>query len=140
MTLTIHLTFGGNCREAFELYRSAFGGEFALISTYREGPPHMGVPETELDRIMHVSFAIGSSVLLGGDAISADGPGPTAGNIVAISFSAESREKADQVFARLSEGGTIETPMGEVFWGAYYGNCVDRFGVNWQVIAEHGQG
>lgn len=140
MTLSIHLTFEDTCREAFEFYRSIFGGEFSLISSFRDGPGNMGVPEEELDRVMHVSLPIGSSVLLGGDACSAFGPAPIMGNNLSISYAAESRERADEVFAKLSDGGMVRTSMRRMFWGAYYGDCVDRFGISWQVIAEHGQG
>lgn len=139
MTLSIHLTFEENCREAFDFYRTVFGSEFSLVSTFREGPKDLGVPEEELDRVMHVSLPIGSSVLLGGDACSAFGPAPVMGDNLSISFAAESRERADEVFAKLSEGGMVKTSMRKMFWGAYYGDCVDRFGINWQVIAEHGQ-
>ena len=138
MTLSIHLTFEDTCREAFEFYRSVFGGDFSTISAFRDGPSDMGVPEEELDRVMHVALPIGSSVLLGGDACSAFGPGPVMGNNLSISYAAESRERADEVFAMLSEGGMVRTTMRKVFWGAYYGDCVDRFGISWQVIAEHG--
>ena len=139
MTLSVHLTFEDNCREAFEFYSSVFGSEFSLVSTYREGPKDLGVPEEELDRVMHVSLPIGSSVLLGGDACSALEPRPVMGNNLSISFAAENKQRADEVFAKLSDGGMVRTPMRRMFWGAYYGDCVDRFGISWQVIAEHGQ-
>ena len=56
MSFNVYLTFDGNCREAFEFYRSVFGGEFSVIMTFGDGPPDMGVPEAEKDRIMHVSL------------------------------------------------------------------------------------
>ena len=68
MALNTYLTFEDNCREAFEFYRSVFGGEFTYISTFREGPEEMKemeIPEDHLDRIMHVSLPIGNSVLMG---------------------------------------------------------------------------
>ena len=74
MSLNTYLTFEDNCREVFEFYRSVFGGEFTFISTFREGPEDMGVAEAELDRIMHVSLPIGSSVLMGSDSCSSFGP------------------------------------------------------------------
>ena len=58
--VNIYLHFNGNCREAFEFYRSVFGGEFALVQTFSDGPPDMDVPEDERNNIMHVSYPIGS--------------------------------------------------------------------------------
>ncbi|MCY3748234.1 MAG: VOC family protein, partial [Chloroflexi bacterium] len=63
MSLSIYLNFAGNCREAFEFYRSVFGGDFAIVQTFADGPPDMGVPDEAKDQIMHVSYPIGSSVL-----------------------------------------------------------------------------
>ena len=65
MSLTIYLHFNGNCREAFEFYRSIFGGEFDLMETFRNGPPDMGMSDEELDQVMHVSYPIGTSALMG---------------------------------------------------------------------------
>jgi PhnB protein len=133
MSLNTYLTFGSNCREVFEFYRSVFGGEFANVVTFREGPPDMGIPEEELDRIMHVTLPIGSSALMGSDSSSAFGPPPVAGNNFYISFTAETREEADARFAKLSEGGEVEMEMQDMFWGAYFGSLKDKFGIKWQV-------
>ena len=139
MTLNTYITFKDNCREAFEFYRSVFGGEFTAMETFGGGPPDMGVPESELDRIMHVSLPIGSSVLMGSDSSSVFGPGPVMGTNFSISYEADSREDADDKFAKLSEGGTVTMPLGDMFWGAYFGSLTDKFGINWQVIAEGAQ-
>ena len=136
MALNTYLTFEDRCKEAFEFYRSIFGGEFAILSTFRDGPEDMDVPESELDRIMHISYPIGSSVLMGSDSTSAFGPGPTMGNNFSLSFEADSREHADAIFAKLSVGGEVKMPMGDMFWGAYFGEVADKFGINWQVVAE----
>ena len=138
MSLNTYLTFESNCREVFEFYRSVFGGEFAMITTFGEGPPDMGIPEGEMDRIMHVSLPIGSSVLMGNDSSSAFGPPPVAGSNFYISFSAETRDEADDRFAKLSEGGEVEMEMQDMFWGAYFGSVKDKFGIKWQV--SHGEG
>ena len=140
MALNTYLNFEDNCREAFEFYRSIFGGEFAFISTFREGPEEMKemqIPEEHLDRIMHVSLPIGSSVLMGSDSTSAFSPTLVVGNNFSISFEAESKEHADEVFAKLSDGGEVKWPMADAFWGAYFGAIKDKFGINWQVIAEN---
>ena len=134
MTLSVYLNFNGECRAAFEHYRSVFGGEFAIFQTFRDGPPDMGVPEGELDNVMHVSYPIGSSVLMGSDMPSSMGmPPPTAGGNFSISVTPESREEADRVFAALSDGGAVQMPMEDMFWGSYFGALSDKFGVNWQV-------
>ena len=139
MALNTYLTFEDNCREAFEFYRSIFGGEFTFISTFREGPEDMEIPEEDLDRIMHVSLPIGNSVLMGSDSSSAFCPPLVVGNNFSLSFEAESKEHADAVFAKLSDGGAVSMPMADAFWGAYFGACTDKFGINWQVLAEQSQ-
>ena len=131
MTLSIYLHYDGNCREAFEFYRSVFGGDFDMISTFGEGPPDMEVPEEERDNVMHVSYTIGSSVLMGSDVPSQFGPPPTTGTNVSISYTASSREETDTLFAKISEGGAVTMPLSDMFWGDYFGSCTDRFGVNW---------
>ena len=131
MSLNTYLTFGGNCREAFEFYRSVFGGEFTSFQTFADAPPDMGVPEAEKDRVMHVSLPIGSSVLMGSDSASGFGPPLVVGNNFSIAVEATSKAHCDEMFAGLSAGGTVLMPLQETFWGAYYGLWTDRFGINW---------
>ena len=90
MSLNTYLTFNGNCREAFEFYRSVFGGDYPFLQTFGDAPPEMGVPDAEKDLIMHVSLPVGSSVLMGSDSCSAFGPPAEIGNNFAISIVAES--------------------------------------------------
>ncbi len=132
MTLSIYLNFDGNCREAFEFYHSAFGGEFMHISTFGEGPPDMGVPEEESERIMHVSLPIGDSVLMGSDTSPTFGPPYQAGNNFSVSCHPQTREETDRLFGAISAGGTVTMPPADMFWGSYFGTCVDKFGIPWQ--------
>ena len=133
MTLNTYLTFDTNCREAFEFYRAVFGGELSEMHTFGEGPPEMGVPDGEHDLIMHVSLPIGSSVLMGSDSSATHGPPPVVGTNFSVSVHPDSKEEADRLFAGLSDGGTMALPIADVFWGAYFGMCVDKFGVRWQI-------
>lgn len=133
MTLDTYLNFNGNCREAFNFYRSVFGGDFTTIQTFRNGPPDMGVAEEELDKILHVSLPIGTSVLMGSDMPSNFGPERVFGNNFSISVSPESKEEADRLFTELSGGGSVTMPIQDVFWGSYFGSLTDQFGINWQV-------
>lgn len=132
MALNTYLTFDGNCREAFEFYRSVFGGEFAEFQTFADGPADMPVSDEEKGRVMHVAIPIDSSILMGSDS-SSFGPPLTVGNNFSLSIDAESRERCDELFATLSAGGAVVMPLQDMFWGAYFGQCTDRFGVNWMV-------
>ena len=136
MTLSIYLNFNGDCREAFEFYRSVFGGEFQDLQTFGDGPDDIVVPAEERDQVMHVSLPVGDSVLMGSDTPSWS-PEPTqAGNNFSISYSPATREEADELFAKISEGGTVTMPLEDMFWGAYFGTCTDRFGIGWQLNCE----
>ena len=134
--LNTYINFKGNCREAFEFYRSVFGGEFATLETFRNGPPDMGIPEEEMDNVMHVSFPIGDSVLMGSDTPSIFEGSHVVGTNISISVRPESKEEADTLFSSLSEGGSVAMPMADMFWGSYFGYCTDKFGINWQINYE----
>jgi len=130
MHLNTYLTFNGNCREAFDFYRAVFGGEFAVFQTFGDGPSDMQVPEAIRSHVMHVSLPIGESMLMGSD----NGPGmPTVaiGANFSISVAPDSKARCDELFAGISEGGEVSMPMQDMFWGAYFGTCRDRFGVQW---------
>ena len=136
MSLSTYLTFDGNCREAFEFYRSVFGGEFAVLQTFADGPPDMPRPAGAEDLVMHVSLPVGSGVLMGSDRGPEFSAPLVAGNNFSISVAGRSREHCDEVFAGLSAGGRVTMPLQEMFWGAYYGMCADRFGINWMINYE----
>jgi len=130
MVLNIYLTFNGNCRQAFEFYQSAFGGEYLIYQTFDEGSPDMQVPDDWKDKVMHVSLPIGTSILMGSD----HGPGQppvTPANNFSISVNPDSREQCDELFAKVKVNGEVTMPLQEMFWGSYFGMCQDQFGINW---------
>ena len=135
MSISTYLTFDGNCRQAFEFYRSVFGGDFHMFSTFGDGPPDMGENEAEKNNVMHVSLPIGESILMGSDNGS-HGPPLNIGNNFSLSVTAESREHADQLLAALAENGNVTMPMADAFWGAYFGMCTDQFGISWMIVYE----
>ncbi len=136
MTLSTYLLFDGNCREVFEFYKSVFGGEFSIFMTFADGPEDMQIPDGENENVMHVSLPIGNSVLMGSDVPSGHGSRLNVGNNFAISYASSSREETDNLFARISEGGEVTMPLMDTFWGAYFGSCTDKFGINWQFNCE----
>lgn len=134
-TYSTYLTFDGNCREAFEFYRAVFEGDFHVLSTFADGPAEMDIPKDQRDRVMHVSLPIGNGVLMGSDN-SPSGPPLIAGNNFSLSVATGSRDESDDVLAKLSAGGTVTMPLETTFWGAYFGMCIDKFGINWMVVFE----
>ncbi len=133
-----YLTFPGNCEEAFNFYKSVFGGEFPYIGRFRDMPPAEGQPAMDPEmgnKIMHVSLPIGNTILMGSDTSDefCSGGSFVKGNNFAISFNADSREGAEKIFNGLSSGGQVTMPLNDTFWGAYFGMCNDKFGIQWMV-------
>lgn len=135
---SIYLNFSNQTEEAFEFYRSVFGGEFdGKVSRFGEIPPTENTPplsDADKNLIMHVSLPIlGGVKLMGTDAPESMGFKLNPGNNVYISLHPDTRTEADRLFRELSVGGKVEMPMAEMFWGDYYGSFADRFGVQWMI-------
>jgi PhnB protein len=133
MGFSPYLTFNGDCAEAFDFYKSVFGGEFIARQTFADGPSEMGVPDAEKERIMHVSLSAQGAVLMGSDTVTGQGEPATPTNAVSISVSPKTKEDADAIYAKLSEGGVMIMAMQDQFWGAYFGMCKDRYGFTWML-------
>ena len=140
MPLNVYLHFNGNCREVFEFYRSVFGGDFALCSTFRDMPDQTGIVEEEKDNVLHVSYDIGGTTLMGSDVPRASAPPVEQGNNFSISYQTESREQTEELFNKISEGGKVTMPLEDMFWGDYFGSCTDKYGINWMFSYEEPQG
>ncbi len=128
-----YLNFPGNTEEAFNFYKSIFGGDFAMIQRFGDTPEAGNVAEEDKNKIMHVGLPVGNNVLMATDAVGDMCTTLKAGNNISLSVSADSKEEADKIFNGLSEGGTIKMPMDNTFWGAYFGMVDDKFGVQWMV-------
>lgn len=134
-TTNIYLTFNGNCEEAFNFYKSVFGGEFSYIGRFSEMPEseEYKVSEEDKNRIMHVGLPIGLSILMGSDTGGEWAADFRQGNNFSISINADSKQEADSLFAALADQGQITMPMNNTFWGDYYGMLTDKFGINWMI-------
>jgi PhnB protein len=141
MALTsTYLNFPGNTEEAFNFYKSVFGGDFkdGKINRFGDFPPQEGMPPlTEEDKklVMHVCLPIiGGHLLMGSDAPESMGFKVNKGNNVYIAIHTDSRMEADNLFAKLSKDGKIEMPMQDMFWGDYFGSFTDKYGIQWMLI------
>lgn len=135
-TINPYLTFDGNCEEAFNFYKSVFGGDFPMVGKFGDMPPQEGMPAMSDDvknRIMHITLPISSeTILMGSDTM----PGihdHKIGNNISLSINTNSKEEADKIFNGLSADGNVTMPLNDTFWGAYFGMWTDKFGIKWMV-------
>lgn len=134
--VSTYLNFPRNTEEAFNFYKSVFGTEFAgEIQRFSKVPPQEGQPpiaQEDKNLVMHVGLPIlGGHMLMGTDAPESMGFKVNMGNNVYINLEPDTREETDKLFKALSEGGKVEMPLQEMFWGDYFGSCKDKFGVQW---------
>lgn len=135
-SVSTYLNFARSTEEAFNFYKSVFGGEFVGgISRFRDIPPSdemPPLPEEDQNLVMHVVLPIvGGHRLMGTDAPESMGFKVNAGNNVYINLEPDTRDETKRLFDALSSGGTIEQELQDMFWGDYYGSCKDKYGVQW---------
>jgi len=133
--INTYLTFNGNCEEAFNFYKSVFGGEFEFIGRFKDMPdnPEFPVAETDVEKIMHITLPIGNSVLMGSDTGGEWAKGFKQGNNFSVSINTDTKEEADRLFNELSQNGSVIMPMEKTFWDSYFGMFTDQFGIQWMV-------
>ncbi|RYF83357.1 MAG: VOC family protein, partial [Chitinophagaceae bacterium] len=123
--------------EAFNFYKSVFGGEFPYLGRFKDMPAEEGSPEMPAesgDKIMHVSLPISKeTMIMGSDTGGEWSTSFQQGNNFAISINADSKEEADRLFNGLSDGGNVTMPLNTTFWGDYFGMFTDKFGINWMM-------
>lgn len=134
--VSTYLNFPRNTEEAFNFYKSVFGGKFTNgISRFSEVPPQDGAPpmaEGDKNLVMHVELPIlGGHVLMGTDAPESMGFKVNHGNNVYINLEPDTRAETEKLFNALSAGGKVEMQLQDMFWGAYFGSCTDKYGVQW---------
>ncbi|MEO5944595.1 MAG: VOC family protein [Ferruginibacter sp.] len=134
--VSIYLNFQGNTEEAFNFYQSVFGTEFVGPIMYNKDiPDNLGMPpfpESELNKVMHVCLPIlGGTQIMGTDMLESMGHKIVIGNNTTVNLEPDTREETESLFKQLSEGGTDIRPLEDQFWGAYWGCCLDRFGIRW---------
>jgi PhnB protein len=139
-----YLNFKNETEEAFNFYKTIFGGDFAGgINRFSEIPPQDGMPpirEEDKNLVMHIALPIlGGHMLMGTDAPESMGFNVNKGNNVYISLHPDSRAEAERLFRLLSEGGNVEMPLADQFWGDYYGSLNDKFGVRWMINYDNKQ-
>lgn len=134
--VSTYLNFRRETEEAFNFYKSVFGGEFqGEISRFRDIPPSVDMPplpESDKDLIMNIALPIlGGHLLMGTDSPESMGFRVNSGNNVYITLQPDTRKETKRLFDALSKGGVVEQELQEMFWGDYYGSLRDKYGVQW---------
>jgi PhnB protein len=134
--VSTYLNFPRNTEEAFNFYKSVFGGEFiGGIARFSDIPPAdemPPLPEADRNLVMHVVLPIfGGHSLMGTDAPESMGFKVNFGNNVYINLEPDTRAETQRLFKALSAGGNVEQELQDMFWGDYYGSCKDKYGVQW---------
>lgn len=134
--VSTYLNFPRTTEEAFNFYKTVFGTEFhGNISRFGDIPPSEEMPpllEEDKHLVMNIALPIiAGHIIMGTDACESMGFKLTQGNNVYITLDPDTKEETDRLFKQLSDGGTIEQEMQDMFWGDYYGSLKDKFGVQW---------
>jgi PhnB protein len=136
MTIQPYLFFEGRADEAVAFYQKVFGAEVQMLMRYKDSPdpcPEGMIPPGSENKVMHMSMKIGDAVVMGSDGRCSGTPGFQG---FSLSYAAKDATDADRVFSALSDGGTVQMPMGKTFFSPRFGMVADRFGVSWMVIVQ----
>jgi len=133
-----YLNFPRTTETAFLFYQSVFGGEFSMpIMRFKDAPAHPNQPplsEADQNLVMHVELPIlGCHVIMGTDAPESMGFKVNLGNNMYISLEPDTRAETERLFAALAKGGSVDMPLSDMFWGAYFGSLVDQYGIRWML-------
>lgn len=131
--ITPYLNFNGRTEEAFNYYKSVFGGEFTSVQRFSDTPHKDQMAPADQQKIMHISLQVDKdTTLMASDHLEAMGMGPLVeGNNFSLSVHPASEAEAKRIFDSLAEGGQVLMPIDKVFWGAYFGMLIDQFGIKW---------
>ena len=124
----------GRTEEAFRFYAEVFGTEVTQLIRFSDvGMNHL--PENERNGVMHAEVPIlAGHMLMGTDMLASAGHEVRVGNNTTINLEPDTREEADRIYALLSEGSTESSGgLADMDWGAYWGTCLDRFGIRWMI-------
>lgn len=133
MKLNPHLSFGGQCQEAFQFYERCFDGKIITMLAYGDTPMADQVPPEFRGKILHATLEAGDNTLFGADVVPERYQQPRGFH---LALGIQDPSEAERIFRELSQGGSIQMPLQKTFWAVLFGVLMDRFGVSWEVNCE----
>ncbi|MFL9482841.1 VOC family protein [Chitinophagaceae bacterium LWZ2-11] len=132
MQLIPYVHFNGNCEEALNTYRDIFDGTYDQINRFASAP--FPTPDDYKDKVMHVQLSFAGNSIMMSDTMPDNKI--EYGNGIVLSVGLTDVEKTKTIFTKLSEGGAVTMPLEKQFWGAWFGQLTDRFGIRWMFNCE----
>jgi PhnB protein len=133
-TINPWINFNGNAEEAFNFYKSVFGGEFTKVVRFKDiANEEFQVAESDADKIMRITLSIGgANILIGNDVPEFMGKVNENENRSKIYVGVDSKEEAVKIYTGLSDGGQVEVPVDESA-GEIFAMFRDKYGIEWIV-------
>jgi len=130
MSLSFHIGFNGQCREAFEFYAEHLQGTIGTMLEFKDSPVSASVPSEWQHKIVHANISIEGIELAGADVRPEQYQKPQGFNIL---LGVKTEDIVKSIFNQLSVGGEVIFPPQKTFWSPCYAIVVDRFGVPWKI-------
>ncbi|HVM85297.1 MAG TPA: VOC family protein [Candidatus Binatia bacterium] len=134
MSINPYLFFDGRAEEALAFYKKVLGAKEGMVLRYKDAPKEAlaNMKPGTLDKIMHMSFKVGDSDLMGSDGHCNGEPNFQG---FSLSYSAKDDAEADRVFKALSDGGQVRQPLEKTFFASKFGMVADKFGLGWMILS-----
>ncbi|MDR1687554.1 MAG: VOC family protein [Clostridiales bacterium] len=128
-----YLLFNGNCAEALEAYKNAFGGQITEMQKYGDMPPNPNFPikDEQKNYVLHAKFNWeGTELMCADSSLNSE-----AGSNMYVSVTLKDAAPVQKAWDILKEGGEIYMDLAPSFFASAHGSLRDKFGVNWMFTA-----
>lgn len=136
MQVTPTLNFGGNCREAIQMYEKAFEGKITCLVTYRDANDSAYMPllnEEQKDYIYHAELMLGNQRIIMSDHVDIEFS-VCYSNFLTIMY--DTKEEVQRAYEVMKEGSTTIYKMEATPYSSCRVVFVDKFGIRWGIMTE----
>ena len=136
MQITPTLNFGGNCRDAIQMYAKAFGGEINCLITYREANDPAYMPllyEDQKDYIYHSELMLDNQRIIMSDHVDIEFQ-TCYSNFLTIMY--DTKEEVQSAYEIMKEGSKTIYQMEATPYSSCRVVFVDKFGIRWGIMTE----